>query len=329
MRVLVADDSAVMRQALTGLLRSQGHEVEQAADGAEAIALLLAHLPDVVLLDLSMPRVTGWVVCRLMKEDPALCRIPVLVLTALSGPEDRFWAEQSGADGFLAKDHIDGPALLERINAVVAGRALWELTGPPEGPGPGADADVLAMVCKVLDRKLFEATVVNEITAIALRSLDLRESLGAVLAAVGLAVSYDVAALALVSERTVVLRSSRPETAASLEAFVAGVAGALGDLSGTDLNAQDLTVCHTGPGGTATADEGPARTWGSWHVALLQARGRVIGALVLAAEAAERFNERVQRTLRVMTPAVALVVKGAREFQRAIAEEVGAGTSSL
>jgi CheY-like chemotaxis protein len=326
MRILVADDSALLRKAVTHLLVERGHEVEEAADGAEAITLLLTRPPDAVLLDLHMPRVTGWVVCRLMKEDPALRRIPVLVLTSYDEPEDRFWAEQSGADGYIRKSQVGQP-LLDRLDAALAGRALSELMGAVEEPAPSGPVDVLARVCEVLDRKLFEATVVNEVTAVALRSLDLREALGEVLTAVGRAVGYDVAAVALLSELTLAVRCPHPVSAAAVEGFTAEATRALGDMSGTGLAPGDLTVCYTHPEPVMT--EGPAGEWGSWYLAPLQARGRLIGALALASATCDRFDDRTRRTLRALTPVAALVIEGAREFQRVIAQEAEAGLAAL
>lgn len=328
MRILLADDSPVLRKAVAHLLVARGHEVEEAADGAEALTLLLTRPPDAVLLDLRMPRVTGWVVCRLMKEDPALCRIPVLVLTGYDEPEDRFWAEQSGADGYLRKSQV-GQALLDRLDAALAGRALSELTGAVEEPAPSGPVDVLARVCEVLDRKLFETTAVNEVTAVALRSLDLRESLGELLSAVGRAVGYDMGAVALLSELTLAVRCARPVSAAAFEGFTAEVTRSLGEMSGTGLASGDLAVCCTRPEAMVVIEEGPAQGWGSWYLAPLQARGRLIGALALAAAARGRFDDRARRTLRALTPAAALVIEGARDFQRVITEEAEAGLAAL
>ena len=64
MKILVADDSAVAREATSRLLISAGHQVVFAADGVEALRVLFAEQPDLLLLDLEMPRITGWVVCR-------------------------------------------------------------------------------------------------------------------------------------------------------------------------------------------------------------------------------------------------------------------------
>jgi len=327
MRILLADDSPVLRKAVARLLVAHGHEVEEAADGAEAIDLVLTRPPDAVLLDLHMPRVTGWVVCRLMKEDPALCRIPVLVLTSYDEPEDRFWAEQSGADGYIRKTEVGQP-LLDRLDAALAGRALSELSGVVDKPARSGPVDVLARVCEVLDRKLFEATVVNEVTAVALRSLDLREALGEVLTAAARAVGCDVAAIALLSELTLVVRCTRPVSAAALDSFAAKVTRALGEMSGTGLAPGDLIVYGTRPE-PMLAPDGPAAEWESWYLAPLQVRGQLIGALALAAAARDRFDDRARRTLRMLTPGAALVIEGARQFQRVISVEAGAGLAAL
>jgi CheY-like chemotaxis protein len=328
MKVLVADDSPVVRQALSRLLESANHQVVVAEDGAEAISLLLAERPDLVLLDLRMPRVTGWVVCRLIKEDPVLSRIPVLVLTAFGGAEDRFWAEKSGADGFVTKDEM-GSGLLERIQAVAAQRALAELSGGSSSTAEDVSDDVLARVCQVLDKQLFEATIVNEITTIGARSLDLRESLEETLKAVRRLVAFDVGAVGLLSERFVAVRMTKSLAPAAVDAFRGVVARHLGEIAGAALSADDLQEHRSADMGAELDDSVPFEQWGSVHVTHLQARGKVLGVLVLAAQGSNKFDDRVPRTMRAILPAIATVVDGARRFQQAISEEVSASLSSM
>jgi len=326
MKVLVADDSVSVREALGRLLRGAGHQVIETSDGAEAITALFAEHPDMVLLDLRMPRVTGWVVCRIIKEDPTLQRTPVLVLTALDAAEDRYWAERSGADGVIGKEEI-GAGLMERIQAVAASRALSELSRIAGPVSPGDDEDVLAHVCEVLDRKLFEATVANDITCIGVRSLDLRESLDETLAALRRLVAYDVGAIGMLTERLVVVRAERSSDADALEAFQNQVVRHLGEICGADLTPGDLTTSATS--GAGVRSTGPCHEWNDWHVAPLQARGRMVGALVLAAEDGSLFDERAQRTLRAVIAAVSAVADGARRFQQIIAGEVETSLSVL
>ena len=114
MRILLADDSAVIRVAVSSLLAREGHEVIVAEDGVEAIQRFYENPPGLVLLDIQMPKVSGYLVCRLIKEDWSVANIPVLMLTARDTAEDRYWADKSGADGYLTKENL-GEGLLGAI----------------------------------------------------------------------------------------------------------------------------------------------------------------------------------------------------------------------
>jgi CheY-like chemotaxis protein len=82
-RVLVVDDSPFSSGLLAALLRKEGHEVEIAEDGAEALFRLRRGQPDLILLDLTMPVIDGWEFLRRRAEDPALAAIPVVVLSGM------------------------------------------------------------------------------------------------------------------------------------------------------------------------------------------------------------------------------------------------------
>jgi len=102
-RVLVVDDDADMRRTLARLLRVEGLEVLEEADGAAALATARTRQPDLVLMDVVMPRMSGMDVCRLLKEDPVTRLIPVLLLTGHGHAESRLQGLELGADDFLAK----------------------------------------------------------------------------------------------------------------------------------------------------------------------------------------------------------------------------------
>ena len=76
MKVLIADDSPVIRHAVSALLNGAGIEAITAEDGIEAIRKFYSELPDLVLMDIQMPRMTGYVACRLLKEDWAGLELP-------------------------------------------------------------------------------------------------------------------------------------------------------------------------------------------------------------------------------------------------------------
>jgi putative two-component system response regulator len=101
--VLVVDDESAIRDLHTDLLTGAGYEVEVAVDGADALARVEARLPDLVLLDLDMPRVSGYEVCRRLKAAERTRFIPVVILTGEMAEEARLQVWELGADDFLSK----------------------------------------------------------------------------------------------------------------------------------------------------------------------------------------------------------------------------------
>jgi putative two-component system response regulator len=101
--VLVADDTESIRALYRKLLATDGHEVIDVADGVAALAAVHECHPDVILLDVTMPRLDGLEVCRRLKSDPATRLTPVVLVTGLSDLQDRIKGIEAGADEFLSK----------------------------------------------------------------------------------------------------------------------------------------------------------------------------------------------------------------------------------
>ncbi|HEV8362254.1 MAG TPA: response regulator [Gemmatimonadaceae bacterium] len=116
--LLFADDNEDMRLMLRDLFRSVGHEVALAADGAAALLAIEQREPDLVILDHSMPTLTGIDVCKRMKANPFTARIPILMLTAQGGMESKIEGFAAGADDYLAKP-FDPRELRARVNALL------------------------------------------------------------------------------------------------------------------------------------------------------------------------------------------------------------------
>jgi two-component system, OmpR family, response regulator MprA len=121
-RVLVVEDDAEIADVLRRSLRQEGHEVRTAGDGVEALDAAEEFIPDLVVLDLGLPRLDGVEVCRRIRSESD---VPILILTARSDTEDRVEGLDSGADDYLVKP-FERSELLARIRALMRRR-------PPRG----------------------------------------------------------------------------------------------------------------------------------------------------------------------------------------------------
>ena len=101
--VLIVDDEYIGRETLQSVLEGEGYELEMAENGLQAIEKAKELLPDVILLDVMMPGMTGFEVCRHIRNDPQIAEIPIIILTALDDRESLLNALKAGADDFISK----------------------------------------------------------------------------------------------------------------------------------------------------------------------------------------------------------------------------------
>ncbi len=116
--ILVVDDSYPMARALSYLLTRNGHQCRLARDGAHALEKMAEEKPDLVFLDLQMPRMGGIETCRRIRADENLREVYVIVLTAMGQDEDTAAALKAGANECLSKPFSPGQ-ILERVQAVL------------------------------------------------------------------------------------------------------------------------------------------------------------------------------------------------------------------
>ena len=102
-RVLIVDDDPLIRDVVRAVLEDGSYELDEAADGEEALRVATSHPPDVVLLDVMMPGIDGFEVAKRFKNDTTLKNAVVVMLTAKDAPEDRRRGMEAGADVYFTK----------------------------------------------------------------------------------------------------------------------------------------------------------------------------------------------------------------------------------
>ena len=122
-RILLVEDDRFLRKAAEVRLRRAGYTVITAADGEEAIATASTSRPDLVLLDLIMPRMQGFEVLRVLRTQPNMQGVPIVVLTNLSQDADRERAMTHGANGYLIKSNMSLDALADAVSDALKGAA--------------------------------------------------------------------------------------------------------------------------------------------------------------------------------------------------------------
>ena len=116
--VLVVDDSVTVRKVTSRLLERQGMSVMTAKDGVEAVSILQERLPDIVLLDIEMPRMDGFEVARQVRRDERLADLPIVMISSRTGEKHTERARELGVNRFLGKPFQENE-LLETIDELV------------------------------------------------------------------------------------------------------------------------------------------------------------------------------------------------------------------
>ncbi len=193
-KVLVADDSPLVLRMIEKMLQGAGFGVVTAKDGLEAVEKAFADDIGLVILDVMMPRMNGYQTCRLLKTEAATRHLPVIMLTSKDQAGDRFWGLETGADHYITKD-AEPQGILELVRKVAA-------AGPVKAAGPPRrdSVDVLTRVNELLDRKLFEATILSELGRVARSLVNFDETFTSVMRVLTRIVDFSVGAMAFVDE---------------------------------------------------------------------------------------------------------------------------------
>ena len=196
-KIVVVDDSRTQRSTIALAIERKGHQVVQGSNGLEAIHLVHSERPDLLVSDIVMSELTGYQVCRLLKNDPATEDLPIILLTTLDHQEHRFWGKEAGADSYVLKGADTAPLEQEVARLLLEKKRRPKEERAPKGGASSARQAAHARLTDLLDRLLFEATISNRIRETGRSSGDLIRSLKSFFEFFQSLIDYQIALLCL------------------------------------------------------------------------------------------------------------------------------------
>lgn len=316
-RILVVEDTPTQAAMVKLGLQRLGFEVVVARDGMEAIEKVYQELPDLVVSDVIMPKLNGYQVCRLLKDDQFTAGIPVVLLTSLDQRQDMFWGLKSGADKYLTKGGSI-PELVAEIEAFLAQRGglkRRERGAPVAGEKSGnVGFDVMERVIKLLDRNLFESTVVNEIQDLVNSLEDYGKTISSVLEILSKVIDFHAGCIVLDDEQG---RELHVFVNRSVDnAFIEEMGNQALTRFKDESNAKGAVATKIYDPNELLKEPGPhPAEIASLTTANLVTKGQPSGVIVLASPEMNMFSDRAEQTFDIISRHANIVIDYARLYE--------------
>ena len=314
--VLLADDNKLVVKVTGSILEQAGYKVDVAWDGIEAALKAFSLLPDLLILDIEMPKIKGYQVCRLLKEDPMTSWMPIIMLTGREHQSDMFWGLKTGADAYITKG-FKPEHLLEKVQQLLADTSQHQESKDLSRKRKKEVSEdyVINKITDLLDRKLFETTILNDIASLAGSLQDFQETVCSVFEILDNLFHYHLGILLLFEEREMHLYLNQPTTPESMEGAVeqalsiaTGYAWRVGD-------PQAIGRVILGEDNLATSsEETPELVY--IHIPLVAHRVP-IGLLLLAGPPTPAFRRDALAILNLVSNELVMIVDNARLYEDA------------
>lgn len=199
--VLLADDNKLVVKVTGSILEQAGYKVDVAWDGIEAAIKAYSLLPDLIILDIEMPKMKGYQVCRLLKDDPMTSWMPIIMLTGREHQSDMFWGMKTGADAYITKGFKPEQLVDKAQELIVGGGDSGEAKETARSRKRDVTEEyIIDKITDLLDRKLYETTILNEIASLASSLQDFEDTLHSVFENLAKLFNYSVGCLFLLEE---------------------------------------------------------------------------------------------------------------------------------
>ncbi|UCF30202.1 MAG: response regulator [bacterium] len=279
-RILVVDDSPFIHELVKDILTKEGYKVERAMNGHEAMVSIGENPPSLVLLDIIMPEMSGYQVCRLIRSDDRLKDLPIVMMTAKDTQKDRFWGLEVGADAYITKP-IEEKDLLDTLSS------LLEETRVPAVPVSREELTSETLKGRaddILERKLMELTIISEVGKLS-SHLDRPDVLlQNTLQLISKVIDFDLGAILLAFQgsrtKTVAIRSRNVPLKLSKKQLIRKGSETLSSERGCPVN--EITSLDTElVEDSEIQGRASRKAVGSELVVILSSSGRVLGNIML------------------------------------------------
>ena len=252
--VVIADDSPTLRRIVSTVLEREGYTVVQAEDGVEAVQAVFRHMPDAIVLDVQMPRVSGYVAARLLKDDWRTADIPILSAHLTGCCERPVLGRPGGCRPVPHQRLRSTPARRGRPRGSEQAAMLPVVGDHPcvRTPSTCRTTTYSASISDLLDRKLFESSIAAEVTGIASGVHGFEETIAEVLDVLSRVVDYDLASVLMLDDRSTYIRVARETSQQQYASSSRRLADAASDCDRpVDVAVGDLQARVADPRGTS------------------------------------------------------------------------------
>jgi two-component system cell cycle response regulator len=315
--VLLADDNKLVVRVTSTILENGGYQVDVAWDGIEAAMKAYSLLPDLLILDIEMPKIKGYQVCRLLKEDPITSWMPIIMLTGREHQSDKFWGMKTGADAYITKGFKPEELLRKADELIRKSEDAREAKELSRRRRRDVTEDyVIDKITDLLDRKLYETTILNDIASLSASIQDFRETVESIFQILDNLFNYAVGSLLLLEEMEIYLYLNREvswktllETVEKTLDIATGYAWERRDSSSVDRTIinEDLLL---------KAPEGEEEIMDTVHIPLT-AHKKVFGILAATGPVSPAFRRDAPAILNLVSNELNMVLDNARLYEDA------------
>ncbi len=294
-KILVADDSPTISMMVASVLENAGYQVVTAFDGLETLEKVYQTFPDLIVLDILMPKMNGYQVCRLLKHDQQTSFIPIIMLSAKAEQKDKFWGLYTGADSYLTKNKNIAKTLLPEIEKTFARQNAETRTKPLSLPRFNQE-ELIQRLNNLLDDMLFDSVLINEIQDKSQAISDFTVLNKELFVFLGKVIKFQLGVLYLVEENCGSLVSYLPAQSLTTKRVMAELDKALrGKQLPSPQDLQDFTFNIFPEPSSEASDPGPPE---DLLVEEVNIRGAFRGLLLLQRYEKKKFSEEEKNTLK-------------------------------